>query len=225
MSKVQKKKSLHKAIHRLMATTSFEKVTKPTNITLQITGAVLFFVLFTLAICLLYLLSREFLKFDVATTFRHERRSELQFPAVTFCNLQYLNTKSEELSPDLRQLLADYASTEFISQSLETHPEPLKSFSAASEKYLKSLIEDDIIRVGFKIDEMLLGCFFMGINCFSYDFKEVLNEKYGKCYIFNADKLRKKLSLIQKFNLDFFNDLTFIIQLRIAELIMDFSWN
>ncbi len=193
-------RSLQKTIKKWMLKASLHgvsNISQSKNLAVKILWTFLFLALIVFSGCLLYILISLFLKHEIVTTLKHERKNELKYPAITFCNLQYLNARSKFISSDLKHLLADYTSTEDIIQTLQDHPEPFKSFFNSKEKYLKSLVKDDIMQVGFEMDEMLLGCFFMGSNCFKYEFKQVFSEKYGKCFTFKANKLRKK-SVLKK---------------------------
>jgi acid-sensing ion channel 5 len=119
--------------------------------------------------------------------------SPIDFPAITFCNLNPFNTRNVETQDYINMILEknnlsylltmteiDWNETAF---SLANKALDLIKASAASNNSSKARK-----KLGFQIDEMLLSCRYNGDKCSAVDFTWFQSYDYGNCYTFNSGK-------------------------------------
>ena len=158
----------------------------------------IFFFFFGFAIWILSSSFSTFFSYEVNTNINRVRKNEIPFPSVTFCNLLYANPKSESLSNELRNQLVNFTSDRSVIQNAKRSP-TTKSFMYTVTTYFKSQIGLNVTNIGYDINQMLMGCFFMNNDCFATNFKQVISQKYGRCYTFGANKPCNKMSIAHLF--------------------------
>ena len=159
----------------------------------------IFFFFFGFAIWILSISFSTFFSYEVNTSINHVRKNEIPFPSVTFCNLLYANPKSESISDELRNQLVELTSDESIIQYTAFVQKTLKSFVYTATKYFYSRIGSNVENIGYDINQMLMGCLFMNKDCSATNFKQVISQKYGRCYTFGANKPCNKMSIAHLF--------------------------
>ena len=104
-----------------------------------------------------------------------------EFPAVTICNMKSVNsstidgdivTKSAAINNNFSSLF----------EWLETEHYTLRLYVNNNPKYT----EERRKAMGFKIEDMLVSCYFNYLPCYATDFTYFYNPLYGNCYTFNA---------------------------------------
>ena len=148
-------------------------------------------VIFEVALCyLIYLLVNIFtayLSYSVVVTISIKRDHQIDFPTVTFCNLNPFNTQSphfylRNLEADLKELMSNNK-TKLLTTLYNIGNTFYKS-SPYWPDYNKT--EAEIKLLGFNINDMLISCLFNNIPCNSDDFVEVWTYEHGRCYKFNS---------------------------------------
>ena len=152
----------------------------------------IFFFFFGFAIWILSISFSTFFSYAVNTNINRVRKNEIPFPSVTFCNLLYANPKSESLSNELRNTLVELTSDRNVIIIAARAQSTLKFLMYTFTTYFNSLIGSNVKNIGYDINQMLMGCFFMNNDCFATNFKQVISQKYGRCYTFEANKPCKK---------------------------------
>ena len=148
----------------------------------------IFFFFFGFAIWILSISFSTFFSYEVNTSINRVRKNEIPFPSVTFCNLLYANPKSESLSNELRNQLVELTSDKKIIQYTAFYKRPLKLFMYSVPTYFNSLIGSKVENIGYDINQMLMGCFFMNNDCSATNFTQVTIKKFGRCHTFEANK-------------------------------------
>jgi hypothetical protein len=116
-----------------------------------------------------------YLQFGTTVSTEKIRIEEAEFPAVTICNLNAYDVASDELSgtyinkvlkeTGLRGHLVPTDDEDAISL-IEDANEVLKA-SIVSDK---NLTTENLLDIGFKIETMLVSCYFNGEKCNASDF-------------------------------------------------------
>ena len=159
----------------------------------------IFFFFFGFAIWILSSSFSTFFSYEVNTSINRVRKNEIPFPSVTFCNLLYANPKSESLSNELRNTLVELTSDRSVIQYTASYNLTLKLLMYTAATYFNSQIRSKVENIGYDINQMLMGCFFMNNDCYATNFKQVISEKYGRCYTFEANKTCNKMSIAHLF--------------------------
>ncbi|VDI52470.1 acid-sensing ion channel 5 [Mytilus galloprovincialis] len=122
---------------------------------------------------------------------------ELEFPAVTICNLNPLKLSDVLLEPDLFQILNE---TEHAFGMSINYPYPKTSFPhtvpydtgfspmhTAKEVFrlrMGNYTKDEIVNMSIPMHEFILLCRFQGAACEATETTQIRDEDYGICYTF-----------------------------------------
>lgn len=130
--------------------------------------------------------------YNVVVKYENVIDAPASFPAVTFCNLNPFD------------LASDASTGKYISQVLKNHN--LSAISILNGKQNSTQIADrasailksnvvadsrwlnasEIENLGYSLDQMLISCYFNGIECNASDFTWLRSYEYGNCYTFNG---------------------------------------
>ncbi|XP_043925856.1 amiloride-sensitive sodium channel subunit gamma-like [Protopterus annectens] len=113
--------------------------------------------------------------------------AKLNFPAVTFCNLNrvrasILNSKYKYL----RELLPSSLESMANESSRKTHKSGNQNEQKNFHLALSMLSEEQQLEIGHQLDDMLFFCSFHGGQCNKSFFTTFLNHKFGNCFTFNG---------------------------------------
>ncbi len=170
------------------------------SIAAKLAWSLLFTFLFAFSIWLIFLSFSTYFNYEIDTTIKITAVNEITFPSVTFCNLNFLNTKSTDLTDDLKTKLANLTLETYISSFFDNvklnyniTEINIKEFVEVTVDYYKSMILNESVNLGFTLDEMLIACYFMRNSCYSEDFLLTLSTVNGNCFTFasKADKISK----------------------------------
>ena len=114
-------------------------------------------------------------------------RSPIDFPAVTFCNLNLFDHRYSQKYIDQVLNNNNMSYVNNISQ-ININPNMVKKLIQSSIASDSKLTKENKRKYGFDIDYMLLTCFFDDIPCDSNDFIWIYDYEYGNCFTFNSGR-------------------------------------
>ena len=155
-------------------------------LTILSAGFSVFFILKTLA---------EYAEYHVTTEVRLINPEEpLEFPTISICNKNRFTTNySIELLTDLLKENFNLSFADLLHHSDQNRTFLIKYFFEKNEsKYLFSNIEiNEREKYGLSLKDALHYCQFDNKDCNHLDFEWFFNSKYGNCYRFNSNGLKK----------------------------------
>ena len=118
-----------------------------------------------------------------------------EFPSVTICNINPFNTYTTNTTDYLMAILTEANFTFPMNATLASTTAiqlTLKAMAALktglNDRYYKGEIsKTDLKGLGFSIDDLLVSCSYMGMECYGSDFKYSYSYDYGNCYTFNPN--------------------------------------
>uniref|UniRef100_A0A673KB02 Acid-sensing ion channel 1 n=1 Tax=Sinocyclocheilus rhinocerous TaxID=307959 RepID=A0A673KB02_9TELE len=127
----------------------------------------------------------------------------MAFPAITFCNLNSFRfgrvTRNDLYhAGELLALLNgryEIRDTHMVEESVMMTLKDKADFSSFKPRPFN--MREFYDRVGHDIKEMLLSCYFRGVECSAEDFS-VIFTRYGKCYTFNSGQDGRPLLITMK---------------------------
>ena len=139
----------------------------------------------------------SFFSNQISTKVKLIQADELEFPTITFCNLQICGFKDYNYKKYLK-IYTDEENLKFQQDQNKTIEEKLKrnstktSFFSAKEIFLRKYNDTDLIRILSRnktsINTMLIECEFNGKKCGEQDFEFFTMGEFQKCYKFNSGK-------------------------------------
>jgi hypothetical protein len=139
-----------------------------------------------LTIYLIVINVQNYLQYSVVNQVTIEREFPMPFPTVTICNTNYFQTPYakeyiQRFTSSIGQIdLFDSATFEQYYQNLDSVFRDLKSSVIE-----KNLTNDEIKKLGYSIEDILLNCKFGKTSCWYDDFKWIFLPDYGNCFQFN----------------------------------------
>ncbi|XP_053551428.1 amiloride-sensitive sodium channel subunit gamma-like [Bombina bombina] len=124
--------------------------------------------------------------------------AKLKFPAVTICNLNSVKLSAIKRSFAMATSLQD-SGLELTHRRNRSHsmnmssdyPDENVQYAGAFNRFaseFNQLPDEQKIRMGHQLEEMLIFCNFHGQECNSSFFSAFINYKFGNCYTFNSQK-------------------------------------
>lgn len=145
---------------------------------------------------------KDFFDYKTNTQIKYDRVSQIEFPAVSFCN-QYsynVNSKSNliELSKFGFSQLSDFI---FETENILNYGE----FMELASYFLQNqtiTYKDKLEYIGFTLDYLLINCKFNSNKCSKSDFETFYSPKFGFCYKFNGNQTKgiRKIGMTGKKN-------------------------
>ena len=136
----------------------------------------------------------NYLEYNVVTSSKIVHQSSIEFPIVSFCNLNMFAKNSSILDEIVLVLNQNeeksIMSTKSNFESLKKLQHLIKSYTSGS-----TMNDDQRKSFGLSIEEMLLSCYFNGEPCSAEDFEWFYTFDYGNCFAFNSgfnSELKKK---------------------------------
>lgn len=138
----------------------------------------------------------NYLSYKTASQLSVRINNEIDFPAITICNMKYYDTTNEkfpvELSDQLRNFLQSYTS-QFVRNPF-IFDSSMSSVYNSGINYIKSLqfksnlTNEQRKSLNTDISDMLMGCQFNSRTCSGKHFIEKWNSIHGRCFQFNSGK-------------------------------------
>ena len=136
---------------------------------------------------LIYLQFVQYLTYSVYSTIVTAQDNPTEFPTITFCSLNYFNTLDGDHYAN--QSLKTFDNLTIAKKSYLFNKSKVKLIQNKLA-YLKStLIRNgsfDKTRLGLKLEDMILSCYFGSAACSVSDFEHFFDINYGNCYRFNS---------------------------------------
>ncbi|GIY36166.1 acid-sensing ion channel 3 [Caerostris extrusa] len=149
---------------------------------------------FTLSVYKIYAFCHLFFKYPVVVSFEIDRKDSLEFPAVSVCNLNPLqsgiNPWSDEpvkLTPDYKLIFSERRSL----QNCNRYNNGTFAVNEKNEKRLKFLMkyytisDEQRLLLGINTSEFLDECSFNNRRCSSVHLTNFSDLRYGNCISFN----------------------------------------
>lgn len=117
-----------------------------------------------------------YLKYEVDTKVRHTYEYPSYFPAITICNLNYFQTNES------KYFLKDVGNSMNISNNKNTNWYLLRKYLELAKSIVieKGLNQSEIQKLGYKINQMVITCYFNQKLCdLESDFIWFLHPNYG----------------------------------------------
>ena len=154
-----------------------------------------------------------YFQYEVSTKSRTFYLAPTLFPKVTFCNVVPFTT---QYGYDLRR------------QSREDHKihKMLSAFNGISLlSRVGNLSDIEKKKLSHNLEDILIECWFNGIQCNANDFVWSHDETYGNCYTFNSgfDSTKRKVNLRQSTISDPNFGLQLILYVNIYEKLLEFA--
>lgn len=124
-------------------------------------------------------------QYSVLVKYNLVRETELEFPAVTFCNI---NPIDYENNPDYVNLVKDLFSSRLTDQTKSQVNVSTSICDPTAVKLTQTMVELGYVDSSafFTIDQMLLSCTFNGASCSKEDFLPLASGPNGICYTWNS---------------------------------------
>lgn len=139
----------------------------------------------------------EYLNFGVHTDIEIAQEDKVEFPTVTFCNLEVCGFIEYDYATYLKKFKQDEEDRfkENRDKEIENNLKTLNTktnFFSAKEVFLRKYESADLMKVLNKeseiINETLLNCKFNNKNCFVSEFEYFNMSEFNKCFKFNSGK-------------------------------------
>jgi hypothetical protein len=130
----------------------------------------------------------SYLSFDVVTQINIIRVPSVEFPTVTICNKSPFKTYGPDffLSSQFQEI-ENSSSFYFQAYDISTTLFLLQYLSKAL-LYNESISDEQRVKLGFTLEEMMISCRYNNILCSSADFEFFYTYQFGNCYRFNSGK-------------------------------------
>ena len=123
--------------------------------------------------------------YEIQTNIYVSTESEIEFPAVTICNMSPYKIFDDKIREFLASIRSSYNSSMFGLSIKEDSYINLKEI--ISQLKLENKINFDL---GHDLEQdMLFSCYFNDKKCMASDFTRFWSNDYGNCYTFNDGKL------------------------------------
>ena len=154
---------------------------------MKIFWLILFLLSLALAIYLVSVSVKTFLNFDVTVSIAYEQETPIDFPAVTFCNLNpfYQLRAAAFINSSLSLNNISYL-TSLTSIANTTNALTLAKMAMYYIKAEAVINQTIMQQIGFSLTDMLFSCTFLGMPCSTSDFTSFQSYEYGNCYTFNS---------------------------------------
>ncbi|CAF1004836.1 unnamed protein product [Brachionus calyciflorus] len=122
----------------------------------------------------------------------------VDFPGITVCNLDPFDTSKPQVLAYLKEKLAEKNLSSEIHATNE-HPALFQVRYAmkalkASEMYDRDINKSFLdYEMGFKLEDMLVSCYFNGEKCDSSNFTKFYTFEYGNCFTYNKNDNEHKI--------------------------------
>ena len=135
----------------------------------------------------------NYFSFEVNTISRKLFETPVDFPKVTFCNvnqfttnyaLEYLKEASTQNFPNAN--IFDEDQLKRLNQQDKIDVAYLINLLVSTNLLDSSLPMLNKTKFGHSLDDILLSCYFNNKLCSTRDFSWILDPQYGNCYIFNS---------------------------------------
>jgi hypothetical protein len=129
-----------------------------------------------------------YVQYQVSTEFNSFRDVTTEFPAITFCNINFFNTREgEKYSIDTLKSFNFSRNNVFSKSKVKDIENKLKFLRS-------SLIKNDSLinksSFGLDFNQMFLSCYFGSVTCDINDFEYFFDINLGNCYRFNFNKTK-----------------------------------
>jgi acid-sensing ion channel 5 len=127
----------------------------------------------------------KYTEYKVFIKFKIEIETNVNFPAVTFCNLNPFDRRGANKYIDkiLAKNNLSYIKNIF---KIDKTPQIVNKLIKSYVKNDKNLTKNDLKNLGFSLEYLMVSCEFDGVNCTSEDFIWSHDYNYGNCYTFNS---------------------------------------
>lgn len=135
----------------------------------------------------------SYFEYKTSVSLRRIFEKEVEFPAVTFCNLNAFDVATTQFSGDyLNEALNSHGISPIITvnenMNLLNRIKGINEILKATIKADKNLTYEELESIGFTFETMVLSCDYNGVECSREDFTWFHSYEYGNCYTFNAEK-------------------------------------
>lgn len=150
----------------------------------------LIFFIICSSVCVFNILTTfaDFLNYKVNVDIETINEYQTQFPAVSFCNLNPFKTGDNEIKNDLESMINDNM---ILISEAKSSDMKIKVSQAILKLNISKLKPNPY---GFKLADLLIGCYFNSYPCAEDDFEEFYDFDYGNCFKFNGNQLNVKNS-------------------------------
>jgi hypothetical protein len=125
----------------------------------------------------------DYLSFDVITKIRIQNEVPMEFPTITICNLNPFYKK--QIHVYMQEVLG-YNFSDFDELNITDFDNGIYLISNLFKE--PSFSQEKLKETGPSIDQMLIYCSFMSLECTKDDFEWYFMPDYGNCYRFNSGK-------------------------------------
>ena len=140
----------------------------------RLTWSILLIVFMTLCILMIKGLIQDYKQYDVVTETRDYPEAPILFPTLTICNVNPFTSHNASI---------------YIENHKTSRLNSLDDLFKANDRALYTamgLSDEQKIKFGYKIEDILIFCKFNGKKCSANDFKWYYMYDYGNCYQFNS---------------------------------------
>ena len=139
----------------------------------------------------------NYFEYNVITTSRIVNEASVEFPVVSFCNLNMFSKNNSQLFEIMSALNQSYSRSKLKTMK---NVEELRKTQYLIKSYASGVKLSDEQRksFGLSIEEMLVSCYFNGASCNENDFEWFYTFEYGNCFAFNSgfsSKLNKSMPI------------------------------
>ncbi|RNA17960.1 acid-sensing ion channel 1-like [Brachionus plicatilis] len=169
----------------------FSNIVKADTILLRLFWVVILVLFSTYCFSNIVISITKFLAHEVVVSNQFVSESTAEYPSVTFCNLNPFDVASEPTTGEyLIEKLNQNSIMPVITTTNGTFSYELVNEAANLLKAIassdKNLTPEQLEKLGFTINTMLISCYFDHVQCNTSAFSWFHDSQYGNCYTFNS---------------------------------------
>jgi hypothetical protein len=134
----------------------------------------------------------QFFQFNVVVSYQKVTETESMFPSVTICNINSLDiTENQATGQCLIKIfevnnLAPFVTVNDSQDAIAVVDDYANIIKASLIAGLKKRGSNDIFRLGFTLDKLVISCYYNEVKCELSEFFMFYDFQYGNCYTFNS---------------------------------------
>lgn len=140
-----------------------------------------------------------FTHYSVNIKLDYENNLELDFPAVSFCNLNSIDYNKANLEANkiirekIERLISPFTFNDTYEESLNKTNILLKRgfqlkqiAEMITQVFVIHITRDEISKISYNLDQLLVSCLYNNKVCSNNSFQHLITNNFGNCFTFNS---------------------------------------